>query len=324
MPSAPAVCATALLIALGASPCGALQVTGLEQPQSFVADPSGAGYFISNVSGDPASGSSRGFITKLDASGSITKFRFIDGGASGPALRAPKGMAVVGETLYVADLDAVRAFHTKTGQSIATISIGPAAGADGKAVALADVAYDGHGLLYASHPDGNAIYRIDTQRQHAVSLLVRDKTLAGPYGLAVHPQTGRLIAVSRDKGKIIEITPDGAITELVSNSFFSARFSSLSGVDFDSMGNMYVSDMTAGKIWRVAPNRRFDVIAEYLPTPALIGIDREKHLILVPYLYGDAAEINGLESPIKSGKQKRTLKDYGFEGMKPVPKPEDK
>jgi hypothetical protein len=39
---------------------------------------------------------------------------------------------------------------------------------------------------------------------------------------------------------------------------------------------------------------------------------------LVPYLYGNAAEINGLESPFKSGKQKRTLADYGF-GMKPPP-----
>jgi hypothetical protein len=75
-----------------------------------------------------------------------------------------------------------------------------------------------------------------------------------------------------------------------------------------------VSDLTAGKIWRMRPDGHFNVIAEYLPTPSGISVDRARNLILVPYLYGNAAEINGLETPGKSGKQKRTLADYGFTG----------
>jgi hypothetical protein len=75
---------------------------------------------------------------------------------------------------------------------------------------------------------------------------------------------------------------------------------------------MYVSDFTAGKVWRMRPDLKFDVIAEYLPSPADIGVDRKNHLILVPYHYGNAAEMNGLESPVKSQNKKRTLADYGF------------
>jgi len=80
---------------------------------------------------------------------------------------------------------------------------------------------------------------------------------------------------------------------------------------------MYVSDFTTGKIWRMRPDRHFDVIAEFLPTPADIAVDRTKHLILVPYMYGNAAEMNGLESPVKSQGKKRTLADYGFGAPKP-------
>jgi hypothetical protein len=83
-------------------------------------------------------------------------------------------------------------------------------------------------------------------------------------------------------------------------------------VDFDTWGNMYVSDITAGKIWRIRPDQRFDVIAEFLPSPGDIAVDRKNHLILVPYQDSNAAEMNGLETPVKGDKKKRTLADYGF------------
>ena len=83
---------------------------------------------------------------------------------------------------------------------------------------------------------------------------------------------------------------------------------------------MYVSDLTRGKIWRMTRDHRFQVIAEYLPAPADISIDRTNNLILVPYYYVHAAEINGLETPssAKSKTEKRTLADYGF--IPPPPK----
>jgi hypothetical protein len=268
----------------------ALQVTGLQAPQSFLSDASCDCYFISNINGEPNARDNNGFITKLDRDGKVIAAQFIRGGDGKTVLHAPKGMAIVDQLLYVADLDALRAFDVKTGKSVATVSF---AGQPGP-IALVAVAADPHGMLYASDMDANVIYRIDPAKQHAVSVLVRDTALAGPRGLAVHPKTGRLIAVSWHKGNIVEIASDG--------------------VDFDTWGNMYVSDFTTGKIWRMRPDHHFNVIAEYLPSPAGISVDRAKNLILVPYLYGNAAEINGLESPFKSGRQKRTLADYGFTG----------
>ena len=292
---------------------GALQISGLQGPQSFLADPSGEQYFISNANGDPEAKDNNGFITKLDQAGKVSQFQFIQGGTGGATLHAPKGMAIVDGVLYVADLDTLRGFDKTTGRAVVTVSFEKYR-QPGTEVALVDVVYDGKTFLYLSDTDANTIYQINLAQEHAVSVLAKDSSLAGPRGLAVHPKTGHLIAVSWNKGKILEVTPEGAISELVSNSFFSSRFHNLNGVDFDSLGNMYVSDFTAGKVWRMRPDRRFDVIAEYLSSPADIGIDRKNHLILVPYEYGNAAEMNGLEAPVKSKGQKRTLADYGFTG----------
>jgi len=227
-------------------------------------------------------------------------------------LHAPKGLAVVDQTLYVADLDQLKGFDKATGKSLVVVSFPPLPSKG--VVSLTDVTAGPNGLLYASDQSNNTIYRIEQAAGHRVSLLLHDDRLAGPSGIAVHPRTGHLIAVSWEKGKIFDITPEGQLSELESNGFFTGRFQNLSGVDFDRWGNMYVSDFSRGKIWRMTRDQRFQVIAEYLLSPADISIDRANNLILVPYHYAHAAEINGLEAPSdgKSRDNRRTLADYGF------------
>src|SRR6187401_2555918 len=229
-------------------------------------------------------------------------------------------MALVEQILYVADLDTLRAFNSVSGKSAGSILVPAARGQ--LPTRLTDVAYDGTGILYCSDQQGNRIYRVELISKQ-VTLFVADPALAGPAGLAVHPKSGELIAVSWDKGKIFAITPDGVVSEIFSNGFFSSRFANLRGVDFDRWGNMYVSDFTTGKVWRMTWDKRFQVIAEYLPSPGDLGIDRTNNLILVPYEFAHAAEMNGLEAPSegKSKQEKRTLADYGF--IPPPPKPEN-
>jgi DNA-binding beta-propeller fold protein YncE len=309
-------CAGLCLAAMPPSAFGQITVTNLQTPYSFVTGASGKDYFISSVNGEPDTADNNGFITKLDGSGTLLHLKFIQGGADGVTLHAPKGMALVDETLYVADLDTLRAFDARNGKPVASIHV-----VDGKAlVHLTDVAYDGVGLLYCSDQHANRIYRVELPSQK-VTLLVADPALAGPAGLAVHPKSGELIAVSWNKGNIFAISPTGTVSELFSNGFFSSRFSNLRGVDFDRWGNMYVSDFTTGKVWRMTWDKRFQVIAEYLPTPGDLSIDRTNNLILVPYEFAHAAEMNGLEAPAdgKPKSEKRTLADYGF--IPPPPKP---
>jgi len=299
-------------------PGEAAQITGLESPNSFIGDPSGKEYFISNINGEPEARDNNGFITKLNADGKVTDLKFIQGGVADVLLHAPKGMALVGPILYIADLDQLKAFDKTSGKLIATVLFPTSSHTR---VSLTDVAAAPDGMLYVSDETANSIYRVDPSGNHRVDLLIHDERLAGPAAIVIHPKTNHLITVSRQKGKIFDVTPDGQLTELEANGFFTGRFENLSGVDFDQWGTMYVSDITKGKIWRMTRDHRFQVIAEYLPAPADISIDRVNNLILVPYHYVHAAEINGLETPSvgKPKGEKRTLADYGF--IPPPPKP---
>lgn len=267
----------------------ALQVTGLKNPAGFIVDPATGAYFISNENGGPNERDNNGFITKLDEKGKIVKLKFIQGGTDGVTLHAPKGLAILDKTLFVSDIDRVRRFDPATGRPQGEVDLSAF-----KVDFLTGLAADGAGLLYIADTGADTILKLDARRDSKPTVFVKDAALAGPHGLAVNPATGALVAVSWSEGKILEIAKDGSIKVLFANSFFNARFGNLAGVDFDAFGNMYVSDFSQGKVLRIDPDFRIQTIAEFLTTPAGVAIDRRNHLILVPYLSGNAAEMNGL------------------------------
>ncbi len=283
-------------------------INDLAAPQSIIADP-GYGYLVANANGEPGNRNNKGFISRLDLKGKLTNLRFIQGGNQTTVLNAPTGMVLIGETLYVADIDTIRGFARTTGQPTDSVSM-----ARYNCVSLTGLTANKAGQLLVSDTETNAIYQIDPNKEFAVSLVIQDDALANPRGIAINPRTERLTGVSWDGGKVFEISEQGTIHELISNSFFSRRFHNLDGIAFDRFGSMYISDMTAGKVWRVLASLKKQVIAEFLISPAGIGVDREKHLILVPYLYANGAEINGLEIPSNSDHKKkpRDLSQYGL------------
>jgi len=143
---------------------------------------------------------------------------------------------------------------------------------------------------------------------------------AGPSGLAIHPKSGQIIAVSWEKGKISEVSPDGVVTELFSNGFFSNRFQNLRG-RLDRWATCTCPISQREKSGHEL-GQAFQVI-RILPSPGDLGIDRANNLILVPYELAHAAEMNGSKpSSGKTKQEKRTLADYGFIPPPPKPAPE--
>ncbi len=284
------------------------EIANLQFPQNIIAD-EGLVYYIANANGDPGTRANKGFISKADKEGKVTELHFIQGGQQSVTLHSPKEMAIIGSTLYVADLDVVRGFNKTTGLPLMNIPF-----TQFHAESLTGLTADAHGFLYVSDANTNTIFRIDPTQNHTIAQFVQDAKLSHPHGLAVHPRNGHLMGVGWDDGKIFEIDENGVIQELFVNSFFSGGFYNLDGIDFDRYGIMYVSDLSAGKVWRIRANLKKEAIAEFLLSPSGIGIDRINHLILVPYLYAKGAEINGLERPSNDSpkKKKRTFSDYGF------------
>jgi len=263
-----------------ASSVSAFEVTGLAVPESFIVDPSTGNYYISNINGQPLDKNGNGFITRLNPDGSVGQLKFIDGTRSGVTLNAPKGLLIRGGTLYVSDIDHVRAFDKISGAPVGDIDL-----TSFKPKFLNDLAMDKRGKLYISDMGTNRLFAVDTSKGYKASVLVSDKRLASPNGIRFHKKRNGLVVATWDSGEIFHIDLTGKIRPFMKTKLDTG----LDGVDFDDEGNLYVSSFTGGKVFRVNKRGRVDVLASGLVTPADISLDRKKRLVLVPSFNGNRA-----------------------------------
>ncbi|MBL7021142.1 MAG: SdiA-regulated domain-containing protein [Nitrospinaceae bacterium] len=258
-------------------PAEAFLVDGLKTPQSFIVDPGLGNYFISNINGNPVSRDNNGFIVKLDASGK--PLFFIRGGSPQITLHAPDGLALKGNSLYVADIDSVRWFDKNNGKPRGHIDL---TGIGVKR--LSGLAFDGEGNLYVSDVLANAIYKIATENDHRISVFSKDNRLGNPIGMVYDSVRQRLIVVTRATGKILGIGMNGKITPVIKKIF-----KNLHGIAWGKEGDLLISDETAGKIYRIKKFSRTEIVRENILTPAGISFDYARNLILVPSSKGNIA-----------------------------------
>jgi sugar lactone lactonase YvrE len=176
------------------------ETPNLEGPESARYDRDLDVWFVSNVNGTALQKDNNGYISRLRPDGTPYSVKFIEGGKKGVTLHAPKGLAISGDTLWVADIDVARAFNKRTGALIATVSTG------GKARMLNGAALGPDGAIYmtdtgvlfgpkgeVSHPGPDQVFRIT--RAGATSVLTSAK-LEGPNGITWDPPRRRFIIVS--------------------------------------------------------------------------------------------------------------------------------
>lgn len=201
----PRLIAAALMAALGSSACERkaqqppgtpqgptklLTIQGFKTPESVKYDPDLDVYFVSNINGNPSAKDDNGFITRVRPDGTVDSLAFVAGGRGGVTLHAPKGMVITGDTLWVADIDAVRGFNKRTGAPVAAVDLSKpgarfpndiAVGPDG-ALYLTDtgIMIDAGGNI--SHPGPDRIFRIGAKRQ--VGVAAEGDTLDRPNGIA--------------------------------------------------------------------------------------------------------------------------------------------
>ena len=80
-------------------------------------------YLVSNVNGNPGTKENKGFISRITAEGKLDSLHFIQGGRNGVELNGPLGSRIRGDTLWVLDVDALRAFDTRTGAPMTSIDL---------------------------------------------------------------------------------------------------------------------------------------------------------------------------------------------------------
>lgn len=118
-------------------------------------------------------------------------------------LRAPRGLALVGDTLWVADVDTLRRFDRATGAPRGAVEVVGAS-------ALHGLTADDAGALYVCDPEVDVIWRVPPDG--APEVLARGADLAGPT--SVSAQRGGVYAVGGRDGSFYQVDYRGVRTEL--------------------------------------------------------------------------------------------------------------
>lgn len=261
-------------------------ITGFRRPESARYYSPGDVYFVSNIDGNPAAKDGNGFISRVSADGAIDSLRFVAGGRGGARLDAPKGTALVGDTLWVADIDQVRGFNARTGAPVATVDLS----AQG-ALFLNDIAVGPDRSLYITdtglrggqHTGPDRIFRIAPDRTASVAL--RSDSLGGPNGIAWDGASERFVVVPFAGPRTLLAWKPGSTT-LTAIGTGAGQFD---GVEVLGDGRLLVTSWADSSL----TIRAGDSVRRVggLPSPADIGVDTRRQRVAVPLLRENRVEI---------------------------------
>ena len=258
------------------------ETPNLQGPESARYDRDLDVWFVSNINGTPTAKDNNGYISRIRPDGTPYTIKFIEGGKKGVTLNAPKGLAINGDTLWVADIDFARAFNKRTGELIANVSVqgrakflnGSAVGPDG-AIYMTDT-----GILFGStgsvsHPGPDQVFRITKGGATAV---FKSQKLEGPNGITWDQRNKRFIIVSYTGKGIYGWKPGDKDLETIGTGPGQHD-----GVAVLPDGRLLVTSWADSSLF-LLENGKGTKVASGVASPADIDIDPKDSRVAVPQL----------------------------------------
>jgi len=261
----------------------------LQTPESVLYDADQDVYFISNINGNPTAVDDNGYISRVNAETLQGEMKWVEGGKANVTLNAPKGLAILGDTLYVCDLTVVRKFDRKTGAPKGEVAIPGStfmndAASDGKSVYVSDSGLKA-GAGGNFEPTGtDAVWQITADKPKQIA---KGKDLKAPNGVEI--ADGKVWVVTFganelyqiDKGKKTNVTtlPKG----------------SLDGLVHLADGSFLVSSWDAKAVYRGKPGGAFTAVIENVNSPADIGYDTKRKRVLIPHFMDSIVTVHPLQ-----------------------------
>lgn len=234
----------------------------LKVPESVLFDKSNQVLYVSNIDGAPDGKDGKGSIGKVGLDGKVIEVDWVSG------LNAPKGMALVKNLLWVADVDEVVAIDIKKANIVKRIKI------EG-AVFLNDAAADSKGAIYVSDSRTKKVHKIENDRSSVVL-----ENLQGPNGVLVH-------------NKSLYVLDNGGLYKQSGNDLVKLA----DGMEGNTDGiehvqnNEFIVSCWAGAIYYVKSDGSKEKLLdtrEQKINSADIGYDAKKRIVYVPTFFGNS------------------------------------
>ncbi len=271
------------------APTGAVRlasITGFKTPESVRYDSADDVFFVSNINGAPIEHDGNGFISRVKGDGTVDSLHFIQGGRGRVSLDAPKGLAIVGDTLWVADIDHVRAFNKRTGATIANLDLKAK-----HATFLNDVVAAPDGVIYITDTSVDGSFKhVGTDRIFAIApgrritVAAAGDTLGGPNGIAWDPTKKYFVLGGFGTKNVFSWMPGQPPQKLAVGA------GGYDGVEVLADGRVLVTSWADSTISVIAGDH-LSPLVRGVSAPADIGIDTRRQRIALPRFQDDRVEL---------------------------------
>lgn len=294
--AADSTAATAPADSAAAAASGSARLEGFENPESAKYDGELDVWYVTNVNGSPVEKDGNGYISRLKGDGTMDSLKLIAGGANGVTLNAPKGMALQGDTLWVADIQTLRGFNRRSGVPVASIDLkgskflnDVALGPDGLYITDTGVEGSATGI---EHTGPDRIYRVGPDRKTSIAL--ESDSLAGPNGITWDGRRQQFIVVPF-AGKVVRAWAPGSKTTVP----VATTKGQLDGVEVLDGQRLLITSWADSSLFVLDEAGTATPIATGLPSPADIGVDTRRNRVAIPLLMENRVEFRALPAPGK-------------------------
>jgi sugar lactone lactonase YvrE len=256
------------------------ETPAMKTPESARYDADLDVFFVSNINGNPSQHDGNGFISVVRADSVGVVKMLVEGGKNGVVLDAPKGLLIVGDTLWVTDINHLRAFNKRTGAKVADIDL-----SSQKAMFLNDLTVGGDGSIYMtdsgilfdekggmSHPGVDQIFKIEGRKATAL----KPDSLNAPNGITWDATNGRFLLAPFSGTAVQTWKPGDKTTRTLADG--PGQYD---GIEVLADGRVLVSSW-ADSALHVVQNGSMSKLVSNVSAPPDIGVDTKRGVVAIP------------------------------------------